>query len=136
MLKEGVGERGHQRVTSSAAIATDNAYWGAVRGLYSVTPDIVNLENGYWGIMAEPVRREFIRQLDMVNYQNSYYARERFGRDFESVRGKVAVAVGAAPEEIALTRGATEALQLLIGGYNKLKPGDAVVYTDLDYDSM
>jgi len=38
--------------------------------------------------------------------------------------------------EIAITRGATEALQVMIGGYNKLKPGDAVAYADLDYDSM
>jgi selenocysteine lyase/cysteine desulfurase len=121
---------------SAAAIATDKAYWTAVRGLYAVTGDVVNLENGFWGIMPEPVRREFIRHSDMVNYQNSYYARQRAGADFEAVRAKVAEAVGAAPEEIALTRGATEALQLLIGGYNKLKPGDTVLYSDLDYDSM
>ncbi len=97
---------------------------------------MVNLENGYWGIMPEPVRREFIRQSDMVNFQNTYYARQRVGADFEAVRAKVAEAVGAAPDEIALTRGATEALQLLIGGYNRLKPGDSVLYADLDYDSM
>jgi len=121
---------------SAAEIATDKAYWSAVRGLYAVTPDVANLENGYWGVMPEPVRREFIRQSDMVNYQNTYYARQRFGADFEAVRAKVAQAVGAAPEEIALTRGATEALQLLIGGYNRLKPGDTVLYADLDYDSM
>lgn len=121
---------------SAAEIATNEAYWSTVRGLYAVTPDVVNLENGYWGVMPEPVRREFIRQTDMVNTQNSYYARQRYGADAEAVRTKVAQAVGAAPEEIALTRGATEALQLLIGGYNKLKPGDAVLYADLDYDSM
>ncbi|WP_298885892.1 aminotransferase class V-fold PLP-dependent enzyme [uncultured Bradyrhizobium sp.] len=121
---------------SAAAIATDKTYWAAVKGLYAVTPDIVNFENGYWGIMPEPVRREFIHQSDMVNYQNTYYARQRVGADFEAVRAKVAEAVGAAPEEIALTRGATEALQLLIGGYIRLKPGDAVLYADLDYDSM
>ncbi|MGY8684366.1 aminotransferase class V-fold PLP-dependent enzyme [Bradyrhizobium sp. UFLA05-153] len=120
----------------AAAIATDKAYWDAARGLYAVTPDIVNLENGYWGVMPEPVRREFVRQVDMVNSQNSYYARQRFGADFEAVRVKVAEAVGATPEEIALTRGATEALQLLIGGYNRLKTGDTVLYADLDYDSM
>ena len=120
----------------AAAIATDRAYWTVVKGLYAVTPDVVNLENGYWGIMAEPVRREFIRQCDMVNYQNTFYARQRSGPDFEGVRAKVAEAVGAAPEEIALTRGATEALQLLISGYNRLKPGDSVLYADLDYDSM
>ena len=123
-----------QPTGAAAAIATDNAYWAAVKALYSVTPDVVNLENGFWGIMAEPVRREFIRQTDMVNYQNTYYARQRAGADFEAVRIKVAQAVGAAPEEIALTRGATEALQLLIGGYNMLKPGDSVLYADLDYD--
>jgi isopenicillin-N epimerase len=121
---------------SAAEIATDKAFWGAVSGLYAVTPDVVNLENGFWGLMAEPVRREFIRQSDMVNYQNSYYARQHAGPDFDSVRAKVAEAVGAGPDEIALTRGATEALQLLIGGYNRLKPGDTVLYADLDYDSM
>ena len=125
-----------QPTGSATAIATDKAYWTAVKGLYAVTPDVVNLENGFWGIMAEPVRREFIRQSDMVNYQNTYYARLRSGADFEAVRAKVAEAVGAAPEEIALTRGATEALQLLIAGYNKLKSGDSVLYSDLDYDSM
>ncbi|WP_257165761.1 aminotransferase class V-fold PLP-dependent enzyme [Bradyrhizobium sp. SRS-191] len=121
---------------SAQEIATDQAYWAAVRRLYAVTPDIVNLENGYWGVMPEPVRREFMRQTEMVNRENSYYARQRFGADFEAVRVKVAEAVGATPQEIALTRGATEALQLLIGGYNRLKPGDAVLYADLDYDSM
>ncbi|RXH22615.1 penicillin epimerase [Bradyrhizobium nanningense] len=121
---------------SAVATATDKAYWADVKRLYAVTADVVNFENGYWGIMAEPVRREFIRQSDMINYQNTYYARQRAGADFDSVRARVADAVGAAMEEIALTRGATEALQLLIGGYNRLKPGDGVLYADLDYDSM
>ncbi|MBR0925761.1 aminotransferase class V-fold PLP-dependent enzyme [Bradyrhizobium diazoefficiens] len=121
---------------SGVALATDKAYWADVKRLYAVTPDVVNFENGYWGIMAEPVRREFIRQSDMINYQNTYYARLRAGADFDAVRARVAEAVGAAVEEIALTRGATEALQLLIGGYNRLKPGDGVLYADLDYDSM
>lgn len=125
-----------QPTGSAAAMATDKSYWAAVKSLYAVTPEILNFENGYWGIMAEPVRREFIRHSDMVNYQNTYYARLRAGADFEAVRTKVAEAVGALPAEIALTRGATEALQLLIGGYNRLKPGDGVLYADLDYDSM
>ncbi|RZM99326.1 aminotransferase [Bradyrhizobium genosp. SA-3] len=133
MAAEGVPA---QPAGSALAVATDKAYWTAVKGLYAVTPEVVNLENGYWGIMAEPVRREFIRQTDMINYQNTYYARLRAGADFEAVRAKVAEAVGALPEEIALTRGATESLQLLIGGYNRLKPGDGVLYADLDYDSM
>jgi selenocysteine lyase/cysteine desulfurase len=107
-----------------------------VRKLYAVSPSIVNLENGYWGIMAESVRLDYLAKTDMVNRESSFYARTQFGRDAEAARLAVAAAVGAAPEEVALTRGATEALQLLIGGYNKLQPGDTVLYSDLDYDSM
>ena len=52
------------------------------------------------------------------------------------VTARVAAALGVDSSEIALTRGATEALQCLIGGYNRLKPGDAVMYADLDYPAM
>ena len=120
----------------SSTVATDVTYWDAVRKLYAVSPSIVNLENGYWGIMAESVRLDYLAKTDMVNRENSFYARTQFGRDAEAARLAVAAAVGAAPAEVALTRGATEALQLLIGGYNKLQPGDTVLYSDLDYDSM
>lgn len=118
------------------AVANDSTYWEAVRKLYTVSPGIVNLENGYWGIMAEPVRLEYLAKTDMVNRENSFYARTQFGRDAEMARQSLASAVGASPQELALTRGATEAMQLLIGGYNKLQPGDTVLYADLDYDSM
>jgi selenocysteine lyase/cysteine desulfurase len=121
---------------NTGALATDAAFWKAVRDLYSVTKEVVNFENGYWGIMAEPVREEYLRRITMVNTDNTFYARRNADSDFTKVRDRVAQAVGAAPEEVALTRGATEALQLLVTGYNKLKPGDAVLYADLDYDSM
>lgn len=121
---------------NDTAIATDRAYWAAVSDLYDVERSIANLENGYWGIMARPVLQAYLENTQRVNRQNTVYARNTFGKDAEDVRNRVAGAVGAAPEEVALTRGATEALQKLITGYNKLQPGDAVIYSDLDYDSM
>lgn len=120
----------------ASGVATDRGYWAAVRALYDVSPDIVNLENGYWGVMAEPVRREYLAQTDRINRENSFYARTRYGAEMEAARAAVAAALGCSTGEIAFTRGATEALQLLIGGYNKLKAGDSVIYADLDYDSM
>lgn len=117
-------------------LGADTGYWQAVRGLYSVTPDMVNLENGYWGIMAEPVKAEYKRLTDFVNFENTVYARTKIGADLDNVRTPLAEFLGVAREEIALSRGATEALQALISGYNKLKPGDTVLYADLDYDSM
>jgi isopenicillin-N epimerase len=120
----------------TAALGSDSAYWSAVRSLYSVTPEMVNLENGYWGVMAEPVKAEYKRLTDLVNFENTVYARTRIGKDLDDVRTPLAAFLGVAREEIALTRGATEALQTLIGGYNRLKAGDGVLYADLDYDSM
>ncbi|AMJ61847.1 aminotransferase class V-fold PLP-dependent enzyme [Bosea sp. PAMC 26642] len=123
-------------VLPASNAGTDASYWNAVRGLYSVTPDMVNLENGYWGIMAEPVKAEYKRLTDVVNFENTVYARTRIGADLDAVRTPLAAFLGVAREEIALSRGATEALQALISGYNKLKAGDSVLYADLDYDSM
>ena len=48
----------------------------------------------------------------------------------------MAAFLGVTPAEVVLTRGATEALQCLIAQYNKVKPGDVVMYADLDYNAM
>ncbi|MDJ1157660.1 aminotransferase class V-fold PLP-dependent enzyme [Chelatococcus sp. SYSU_G07232] len=121
---------------SAPVLPTDEAFWASVRDLYDVDRSIANLENGYWGIMARPVLQAYIENTERVNRQNTVYARGTFPKDFEATRQRVAMAVGAQPDEIALTRGATEALQVLIAGYNKLKAGDVALYSDLDYDSM
>lgn len=120
-----------------AVAAGDEAHWARIAELYDVAaPPPANLENGYWGIMATPVAQTFLEKVRAVNHENTLYARTRYGADLEAVRGRVAAALGVAVEEVALTRGATEALQNLIANYNRLKPGDAVLYADLDYDSM
>lgn len=120
----------------TGTVATDSAYWNGVAGLYDVDRSVTNLENGYWGIMAKPVLAEYLRHTERVNRENTLYARSTFGADFEAARVALARTAGVDVGEVALTRGATEALQMLIAGYNKLRPGDSVIYSDLDYDSM
>ncbi len=44
--------------------------------------------------------------------------------------------MGCSPKEIAVTRSGADALQMLITNYKPLKPGDAVIHCDLDYDVM
>jgi isopenicillin-N epimerase len=56
--------------------------------------------------------------------------------DLDAARGAFATSLGVAKNEIAFSRNATEALKALILGYNRLRPGDAVLCADLDYDSM
>lgn len=113
----------------------DGAYWAQVAAQFDVTQDVIQLENGNWGSMARPVEQAYARKLARVNAENSYYARRGFWQDILPVRARAAAILGVSPEEIAFTRGATEALQTLIAGYNRLRPSDQVLYSDLDYDS-
>lgn len=117
-------------------LATDEGYWRDVAAQYDITRDVIQLENGNWGSMSQPVLAAYERNLQRVNRENSYYARRGFIDDQLKVRTRIASALGASVDEIALTRNATEALQALIGGYNRLRPGDAVLFADLDYDAM
>ncbi len=121
---------------SAQELATNEAYWAKIAAQYSVTPAIHNIENGYWGIMAAPVMSAYRAHTDKVNRENTYYARGAYIQDIEKIYARLARFLGVAPDELLLTRGASEALQILIGGYNKLKPGDAVLYADLDYSAM
>ena len=122
--------------TTPEALATNQAYWQAVAAQYDTTDAVVQLDNAFWGSMARPVLRHYEQQLAMVNRDNAWYARMRFPADFEAARAAAARALGVGIDEIVLTRGATEALQALIAGYNRLQPGDAVLYADIDYDNM
>ncbi len=117
-------------------VAKDDEYWRRVAREYQVSDAVINLEAGYWGVMAKPVHEVFMRHVERVNRDNSFYARKAYGADLAAVRGRVASFLGVAPEEIAFARSATESLQCLLGGYNRLQPGDAVLYADLDYPAM
>jgi isopenicillin-N epimerase len=125
-----------QALQEASAASAPLADWRAIARQYEVTREVTNLENGNWGIMARPVLDEYIALTQRVNRDNSYYARRLYGRDVARITARVEECLGVKAGEIALTRNATEALQDLITGYNRLKPGDAVLYADLDYDSM
>jgi len=118
-----------------AATPTDDAYWAKVASQYNVTRDVIQLENGMWGMMPKPVQDSYRRHSERINRDNSYYARRLFDDDIEKVRVHAARDLGVSVDEIAFARGATEALMTLIVGYNRLRPGDAVLCADLDYES-
>jgi len=121
-------------IAAAAAAATDD--WDRIAREYDVTHEVIQLEHGNWGMMAKPVLAEYKRQVERVNRDTSYYARRTMVADIETARVAMANAMGVAVDEITFTRNATEAMKALILQYNRLKPGDAVLYADLDYDSM
>ncbi|MBW1279458.1 aminotransferase class V-fold PLP-dependent enzyme, partial [Escherichia coli] len=89
-----------------------------------------------WGMMARPVLEAYERNVERVNRDTSYYTRRGMIADWVAARDALAATLRVQPDEVAFTRNATEALKALILGYNRLTPGDAVLYADLDYDSM
>lgn len=134
MLEAGAGVA--KPVMSPARLATNEAYWQTVASQYELPQGITQLENGNWGVMSKPVLDAYFRNQRKVNRESSYYSRREYGSQWVAVRERVANMLGVRSDEIALTRNATEALQCLIGGYNRLGSGDAVLYADHDYSAM
>jgi selenocysteine lyase/cysteine desulfurase len=119
------------------ALAADETHWARVAALYPADRSILNLENGYFGMMATPVAQAYQRHIERVNSQGAAFVRTQYdGAVAGRIRERVAGELGVSTDEIALTRGATEALQNLIGNFQRLAPGDVAMYADLDYDSM
>lgn len=117
-------------------LARDEAHWKRIASNYRVPASVTNMEAGYFGMMATPVLEAFHRHIDRANSASSYFARREYPAILQSVRERVATFVGAKPTEIALSRGATEALQAMIGQYVRVGAGDTVMYADLDYNAM
>lgn len=116
------------------AVAADD--WEAIARQYDIQHAVTQLEHGYWGMMARPVFDAYRANLAKVNEATSVYARRSMVPELEAARATAAGALGVGTDELAFTRNATEALKALIMQYNGLKPGDAVLYSDLDYDGM
>lgn len=121
---------------SPANLAGDEVFWARVAQRYTVAKDVINLEAGYFGLMAQPVLEAFHRNAERANSESSYFARRDFPAIYQATRQKVAAFVGAKPTELTISRNATEALQALISQYNKVNAGDTVMYADLDYNAM
>jgi selenocysteine lyase/cysteine desulfurase len=105
--------------TPSANIAGDEPYWRAVRALYRQSDALVNLENGFWGAMGEPVKAMYLHWTERINFETTLLVRPHWSEIMDGVRGKVAQAMGCGIDEIELTRNATEALLALVSGYNR-----------------
>lgn len=121
---------------SADKVAHDEKYWKQVAKHFKMSDATVNFENGYFGANPTNVRTAYAQATARIQEENSWFMRREFGNQATAVRERIAAELGCSVDEIAVTRGATEALQAIIGGYNKLASGDAVAYADLDYDSM
>jgi selenocysteine lyase/cysteine desulfurase len=118
----------------TAILPDDEPFWSAIRAQYSPSPDFINLENGYFGMPADPVRAAFRRYQDEVDRDNAFFLRTRWTDRLARVKGLLAAFTGVAPDELLITRSAVESLNILLQGY-PFEPGDAILMARHDYDS-
>jgi selenocysteine lyase/cysteine desulfurase len=118
-----------------ADVAQNEDFWSVIQRSYSVNPDIINLNNG--GVSPAPivVQQAVERYNELSNEGPSYYMWQILDQGREPLRQKLAHLAGAKPEEIAIDRNSTEALNTIIFGL-PLKAGDEVIGTKQDYPHM
>ncbi len=114
---------------------TEDDLWKTVRGHYSLKPDYINLENGYYNIIPNPTLYKYIEHVKTINFEGSYYMRNSLEDDNLKLRKRISNWLSCDKKNIIITRNTTESLDLIIGGYPWEK-GDEAIYAQQDYGSM
>jgi len=115
--------------------AMDEDYWDNIQNSFSVTRGIINLNNG--GVSPSPriVTEALVRYIWEQEDATAYTMWQILEPQSETIRTGLAELFGCDREEIAITRNASESLEILLMGMN-LQPGDEILTTTQDYPRM
>lgn len=121
--------------TTPKGLAGNEAFWSHIQRAFAVDRSLINLNNG--GVNPAPriVTDAMRRHLE---FSNNVPARNLWhvqNQQVETVRARIARIFGCDSEEIAITRNASEALEIALYGLD-LKNGDEVLTTEQDYPRM
>lgn len=120
---------------SPEAVAMDEDFWAVIQQAFSVTRGIVNLNNG--GVSPSPrvVTEAFVRYTWQQEDATAYTMWQLLEPQSETIRTGLAEIFGCSAEEIAITRNASESLEILLMGMD-FKPGDEILTSTQDYPRM
>jgi len=116
-------------------VAMDEDYWSVIQQSFSVTRGIINLNNG--GVSPSPriVTEALVRYIWQQEDATAYTMWQILEPQSETIRTGLAEVFGCDREEIAITRNASESLEILLMGMD-FKPGDEILTTTQDYPRM
>jgi selenocysteine lyase/cysteine desulfurase len=116
-------------------VAEDESYWTEIQRAFDTDRTLINLNNG--GVSPTPthVLEAMIRDLKFTNESPAEHMWRVLEPRIESVRRDLAREFGCDPEEMAITRNASEANEIMIFGLD-LKRGDEVVVSNQNYGRM
>jgi len=115
---------------------TNDDYWATIQEAYTASKsDVIILNNG--GVSPSPlVVQEALEKYNRQAAQGpSYYMWRIMDKGREPLRQRLAAMGGCDPEEVAINRNATEALNTVIFGL-PLQKGDEVIGMKYDYPNM
>src|SRR3984893_2871255 len=115
--------------------AMDEDYWSIIQNAFTVTRGIINLNNG--GLAPSPriVTEALVRYIWQQEDATAYTMWQLLEPQSETIRTGLAEMFGCDREEIAITRNASESLEILLMGMD-FKPGDEILTTTQDYPRM
>ncbi|MCM3904667.1 MAG: aminotransferase class V-fold PLP-dependent enzyme [Pyrinomonadaceae bacterium] len=115
--------------------AMEEDYWAVIQRSFSVTRGIINLNNG--GVSPSPriVTEALVRYIWQQEDATAYTMWQILEPQSETIRTGLAELFGCDREEIAITRNASESLEILLMGMD-FKPGDEILTTTQDYGRM
>ena len=118
-----------------AQAATDEDFWFTIQNAFSVTRGIINLNNG--GVSPSPriVTEALVRYIWQQEDATAYTMWQILEPQSETIRTGLAELFGCDREEIAITRNASESLEVLLMGMD-FKSGDEILTTTQDYPRM
>jgi selenocysteine lyase/cysteine desulfurase len=116
-------------------LATEEDFWYFIQQSFTVSPYLINLNNGGVSPAPKTVQDAMKRYYDLCNEAPSFYMWRELEKGREPLRKNLAKLAGCLPDEIAINRNSSEGLETIIFGL-QLKPGDEVVATKQDYPNM
>ncbi len=119
----------------ASELAKVEDFWLSIRNQYLLKPDYINLENGYYNFLPQPILNKYIEHIKHVNYQGSYYMRTVQWDNKNKVAARLAKLAGCSTEELIITRNTTESIDLVVSGFEWQK-GDEAIMAIQDYGSM
>jgi isopenicillin-N epimerase len=117
------------------SVAEDETYWREIQRAFDLDRTMTNLNNGGCSPAPTHVLEQMIRDLRFSNELPVEHMWRVLEPRIESVRRDLAKDFGCDPEELAITRNASEANETMIFGLD-LKRGDEVVFTTQNYPRM
>src|SRR5436853_306682 len=120
---------------SPSDLASEEDFWYYIQQSFTVSPGLINLNNGGVSPAPKTVQEAVKRYYDYCNEAPSYFMWQILDQGREPLRKNLAKMAGCDEEEIAINRNSSEGLETVIFGL-QITAGDEVVAAKQDYPNM